>query len=56
MIHFTNDIIIIDSWIIETGDIFDSIIDDEKIPISDTPPVQKTSLMANIKYPIREYK
>ena len=40
----------------DNGEIFDSIIVDENISMSDMPPVHKTSLMANIKYYISEYK
>ena len=40
----------------ETGEIFDSIIVDEQVAISDMPQVQTTSLIANIKYSISKYK
>ena len=40
----------------DTSEIFDSIIVDEKISMSDMPTFHKTSLMANIKYYISKYK
>ena len=56
MIYFPNSKRIIDSWIVTAGDLFDSVIVHDKIPIADMPPVQQTTLFASIEANIIEYK
>ena len=54
--YFPNSQRVVDSWIITAGELFDSVIIDDEIPISDMPPVQLTALFADIEESKDSYK
>lgn len=56
LIYFPNSQRVVDSWIITAGELFDSVIIDDEIPISDMPPVQLTALFADIEESKDSYK
>ena len=44
LVYFPNSFKVLDKWIITSGDIFDSVIIRNEIPITDMPPSHQTSL------------
>ena len=55
LIYFPNTRQLIDSWIISAGELFDEVIIHDRIPISNMPPVQQTTLFSSIEEKKVEY-
>eukprot|EP00957_Ditylum_brightwellii_P053116 4027813-Ditylum_brightwellii.AAC.1 len=55
LIHFPNTKRVIDSWIIETAEVFDNVIVHNIIPINDIPPVQLSAIYTEIEQNVLQF-
>eukprot|EP00957_Ditylum_brightwellii_P091230 6945901-Ditylum_brightwellii.AAC.1 len=56
IIHFPNSVQVVCDWIAVTGELFNSVIVYDVIPMTDLPPVQHSALFVEIDEEISQYR